>query len=110
MMHAGELIALASPDELRAELPGTLIQVDCAGPARAFEVLEAMPGILEMAIHGARLHVSLAEPGQVDELQARLSRGGIAVRSLSVIQPSLEDIFLYMVQQRQPTPAHALGE
>jgi ABC-2 type transport system ATP-binding protein len=109
MMHAGELIALASPDELRAQMPGTLLQVDCDGTARALQVLETMPGILEMAVHGARLHVSLADPGQANELQARLSQGGIAVRSLNVIQPSLEDVFLYMVQQRQPTPAHALG-
>jgi ABC-2 type transport system ATP-binding protein len=109
MMHAGELIALASPDELRAQMPGTLLQVDCDGTARALQVLEMMPGILEMAVHGARLHVSLADPGQANELQARLSQGGIAVRSLNVIQPSLEDVFLYMVQQRQPTPAHALG-
>ncbi len=105
MMHAGELIALASPDALRAQLPGTLLQVDCEGPAQAFQILESMPGILEMAIHGARLHVSLAEPGQTDELQTRLGRAGIAIRSLNVIQPSLEDIFLYMVQQRQTTPA-----
>ncbi len=110
MMHAGELIALASPDALRAQMPGTLLQVDCDETPRALQLLEEMSGILEMAIHGARLHVSLAEPDRTSELQTRLDNGGIAVRSLSVIQPSLEDVFLYMVQQRQTAPAHALGE
>ena len=110
MMHAGELIALASPDALRAQMPGTLLQVDCDETPRALKILEGMPGIVEMAIHGARLHVSLADPEQAAELQTRLDRGGIVVRSLSVIQPSLEDVFLYMVQQRQTAPAHALGE
>ena len=110
MMHAGELIALASPDELRAQMPGTLIQVDCDRPAQALEALAPMAGILEIAVHGARLHVSVADVGQTTEIEECLNRNGILVRSLNVIQASLEDIFLYMVQQRQSAPAHALGE
>ncbi len=110
MMHAGELIALASPDELRAQMPGTLIQVDCDRPAQALEALALMAGILEIAVHGARLHVSVADVGQTTEIEECLNRKGILVRSLNVIQASLEDIFLYMVQQRQSAPAHALGE
>jgi len=110
MMHAGELIALASPDELRAQLPGTLIQIDCDRPTAAYQALESMSGILELAVHGARLHVSLADGRDAEAVRDGLVEAGLTVRGLGVIQPSLEDIFLYMVQQRQSAPTHGLGE
>jgi ABC-2 type transport system ATP-binding protein len=109
MMDAGDLIALASPDELRAQLPGRLMQVDCDRPAQAVQAISGAPGVLEMAIHGAKLHVSLADIDQVEEIKASLSRAGITVRSIEAIQPSLEDIFLYMVRQRQTAPISSLG-
>jgi len=110
MMHAGELIALASPDELRTQLPGKLIQVDCDRPPQAVQVLEGMPGVLETAIHGAKLHVSLADLNLMEGIGARLSQAGLTVLGMDPIQPALEDIFLYMVQQRQPALAHLSGE
>jgi ABC-2 type transport system ATP-binding protein len=110
MMYAGDLIALASPDELRSQLPGALVQVDCDRPAQAVQVLSSAPGVLEMTIHGARLHVLLADAGQGEAIQARLSQAGVAVRSIEAIQPSLEDIFLYLVRQRQTASAHISGE
>ncbi len=110
MMYAGELIALASPDELRIRLPGTLIQVDCDQPARAVRALTGIPGVLETMIHGAKLHVSLVDIAQVEEIRSHLSQAGVTVRSIDPIQPSLEDIFLYMVEQRQIPSASISGE
>ncbi len=110
MMYAGELIALASPDELRTQLPGKLIQVDCDQPSQAMHALDGVSGVLETAIHGAKLHVLLADIDQVDEIWGHLSHADVSVRSIDAIQPALEDIFLYMVQQRQNASAHTSGE
>ena len=110
MMYAGELIALASPDELRKQLPGKLIQVDCDRPAQAVQALKGVPGVIDTAIHGAKLHVSLTVLDQADEIRERITQAGIAARSIDAIQPALEDIFLYMVQQRQSASAHLSGE
>jgi ABC-2 type transport system ATP-binding protein len=110
MMYAGELIALASPDTLRERLPGSLAQVDCDQPGRAERVLAGMPGVLETSVHGAQLHVSLAAPELQDQVAAALAQAGIAVRRVEGIQPSLEDVFLYMVQQRQASAAGTPGD
>ncbi len=105
MMYAGELIALASPDELRRRQPGLLVQVECADPPRAVKALAGMPGVLETTIHGALLHVSLDDASQVEGMKACLAQAGVGVRTVVSIQPSLEDIFLSMVRQRQTAPA-----
>jgi ABC-2 type transport system ATP-binding protein len=110
MMYAGRLIALASPDELRTQLPGKLIQVDCDRPAQAVHALTGKPGVLEAAIHGAKLHVLLSDIDRLEDVRVGLCQAGVAVRSMDVIQPSLEDIFLYMVEQRQTTSAPISGD
>jgi ABC-2 type transport system ATP-binding protein len=110
MMYAGSLVALASPDELRAQLPGRLIQLDCDQPAAAARELSKVPGVLETAIHGAKLHVLLSDIDRLEDTRDRLSQAGVTVRSMDIIQPSLEDIFLYMVEQRQTASAQISGE
>ena len=110
MMYGGDLIALASPDSLRTRLPGYLVQVDCDQLARAGQVLNSSAGVLEATIHGAQLHVSLADAGQQERIKTRLSQAGIVVRHVENIQPSLEDIFLYMVRQRQTSATASSGE
>jgi ABC-2 type transport system ATP-binding protein len=110
MMYGGELIAVASPDTLRDNLPGYLIQIDCAEPARAEQILDQVPGVLDTAIHGALLHVWLSAPEVEKRVDRTLSKAGINVQRVEPIQPSLEDVFIYMVEQRQekvktdPTP------
>lgn len=103
MMHAGELIALASPDELRSRLPGVLVQIDCDRPADAAKHLQAYPGVIETAIHGAKLHVSIVDERVRAKVKDHLAKQGVPVRGLELIQPSLEDLFLYMARQRQST-------
>jgi hypothetical protein len=43
---------------------------------------------------GQSLHLTLGFPGQEPDLRAVLERGGIAVRSMQQLEPSLEDVFI----------------
>jgi ABC-2 type transport system ATP-binding protein len=105
MMYGGQLIALASPDTLRTRLPGYLFQVDCDRQAQAEDVLKDMDGVLETAIHGALLHVSLAEADLQDNVKRKLAHAVIEVHRIESIQPTLEDIFLYLARQHQGSAA-----
>jgi ABC-2 type transport system ATP-binding protein len=99
MMYRGEMIALASPDTLRADLPGTLIQMDCDRPLDAEKLLNGLPGVLDSAVHGAQIHVSLDAPERQAEIVQALAQAGINAGQLEVIQPSLEDVFIHMVEK-----------
>ncbi|HTX78944.1 MAG TPA: ABC transporter ATP-binding protein [Longilinea sp.] len=105
MMYGGQLIALASPDTLRTRLPGHLFQVDCDRPAQAEDLLKDMDGVIETTIHGAQLHVSLADANRLESMKRKLTQAGIQLRSIESIQPTLEDIFLYLARQRQGSAA-----
>ncbi len=110
MMYAGELIAVESPDALRTRVPGYLLQVDCEQPAEAVQVLRGVTGVVETTIHGAQLHLLLSRVEERAHMLARLEESGIGVRFSAPIQPSLEDVFLYMVEQHQSLGLAGSGE
>lgn len=107
MMFRGQMIALASPDRLRDELPGTLIQIDCDRPNQAKAILDELPGVIEASLHGALMHVSIESPDQQAEIEQILTRAGIRVNQIETILPSLEDVFIYMVDKKRAADPEA---
>ena len=101
MMFRGQMIALASPDRLRDELPGTLIQMECDRPNQAKALLDDLPGVFEASVHGALMHVSLESLEGQAEVERSLAQAGIRVNQIESIQPSLEDVFIYMVDKNR---------
>ena len=99
MMYRGEMIALASPDTLREQLPGTLVQLDCDQPLRARQVVAPLPGVIDAAVHGALVHVSLESPDLQEQVKLALVQAGVEVSRMEIIQPSLEDVFIHMVEK-----------
>jgi len=103
MMYQAQMIALASPDRLKEEMPGMLVQISCDQPLRAEEVVDQMPGVIDSAIHGVRLHVTLEDEDQLPHLSRALQSAGIEVDEVETILPSLEDVFINMVESRLKT-------
>ncbi|MGE3271987.1 MAG: ATP-binding cassette domain-containing protein [Chloroflexota bacterium] len=99
MIHNGVLRALATPAELKQNsLQGTLVNVVCDAPFEAVQLLEGRPGVSDVALHGADVHVLLDEATLTpDALAALLTDEGIQVRSLQPIEPSLEDVFISLI-------------
>ncbi len=109
MMYQGELVALSSPDEIKDKLPGVLVQVDCERPGEAVEVLQALPGVQGVSVHGAQVHVTMKDAGGAKQIEKALARAGFNRRSVEIVQPSLEDAFISMVTQHR-APASGQSE
>src|SRR6186997_220702 len=62
LMHEGQLIALDTPNHLRATLPGTVVEVIAPDRDRAMGVLEHLSGVADVQLFGERAHVRF-EPG-----------------------------------------------
>jgi ABC-2 type transport system ATP-binding protein len=106
-MFRGQMIALASPDRLRDELPGALVQMDCDHPNQVKAVLEELPGVIEASVHGALMHVTLESLDRQAEVEQALAQAGIRVNQIEAIQPSLEDVFIYMVDKSRADASEA---
>lgn len=101
MMYQGELIALASPERLKNEMPGVLVQIESTRPAETVQFLSSLPQVMNVAVHGAQIHLTLAGEADISETRQRLNESGLNSSRWEVIQPSLEDVFISMVAQRQ---------
>ena len=98
MMHNARLIALNDPDSLKAEMKGVLFEIECSDPGRADEVLRALPLISEAALHGVLLHVTVSEGRQQKEIVKALAAQGIRVERIEPVLPSLENVFVSLVE------------
>jgi ABC-2 type transport system ATP-binding protein len=107
LMNRGRLIALDTPAALKratGEPHGELV-VD--RPLEALSALEAAAGVVRAALFGRALHVVLAGrdlgpeaiAGRLAELGPRLAAAGVRVASARPIEPSLEDVFVALVER-----------
>jgi drug efflux transport system ATP-binding protein len=100
LLHEGQLLALDTPANLRAALPGIVMEVIAPDRDRATTVLEQLPGIADVQLFGERAHVRLAADARLSNpqrLTAALQAAGVAVESVRRVPASLEDVFIARV-------------
>jgi ABC-2 type transport system ATP-binding protein len=97
LLHEGRLLALDTPDSLRRQLPGTIVELITPDQARAVPVLTALEGVLDVHVFGERMHVRLAAGITADPVHAvtaPLESRSLPVHGARVVPASLEDVFI----------------
>jgi ABC-2 type transport system ATP-binding protein len=100
LMHRGKVIALGTPAELRHHASAhSLLRLDSSQPLETMHALEDLPGVVDVAVFGGGLHVTVDDPDATAErIRGKLAGLGIEVRRLEKILPSLEDVFVSMIE------------
>ncbi|GBD33681.1 MAG: ABC transporter ATP-binding protein [Gemmatimonadales bacterium] len=100
LMHRGRLIALDRPGALRRRVTVPILEVEVDDAARAVEVLAGVPGVLEAAMFGRRVHAMVEEESSGrKEVAERLAGAGLSVSAIRPVAPSLEDVFVALVRR-----------
>jgi ABC-2 type transport system ATP-binding protein len=100
LMYRGRIIALGTPAELRSSFSAhTLVRLETSAPLDTMRALENAPGIGDVAVFGSGLHVAVDDlVSGTATIRARLAAAGIEIRSIATIQPSLEDVFVALIE------------
>ena len=103
LMYRGKVIALGAPADLKRELSThSLLRLDTPAPLDTMRAVETLPGVLDVAVFGGGLHVSVEEAdAAMERIRSRLSGHGIEVRRLEPILPSLEDVFVGLIEAEE---------
>lgn len=103
LMYGGRIIALGAPADLRRMLDThVLLQLETSAPLDTMKVLEETPEVGEVAVFGAGLHVEVEELNSgVETIRGRLSQAGIEIRRIERINPSLEDVFVALIETEE---------
>ncbi len=110
LIYRGELIALGTPEVLKTRLmKEAVLDVQCSRPQEAMELIETFPEIQEVALFGKGLHVVVQDAARAEnEIRRFLKERGFEVFQIEKITPSLEDVFVSLIEARdradQPQP------
>jgi ABC-2 type transport system ATP-binding protein len=107
IIHGGRLAAIGTTDELKRIFAGrTIVEVQAANPVETMRLLDRLPEIEKTSVFGTSVHAVLRSgAGDATRLRERLEAAGISVSSTAVVQPSLEDVFLDVIEQREKAGA-----
>jgi ABC-2 type transport system ATP-binding protein len=108
IIHGGRLAAMGTTGELkRVFADRTIVEVQAANPVETMRLLDRTPEVEKTSVFGTSVHAVLqGDPRAVMPLlEQRLKAAGIDVTSMAVVQPSLEDVFLEVIEQREKAGA-----
>jgi drug efflux transport system ATP-binding protein len=100
LLHEGRVLALDTPEHLRATLPGALFEVIVPDPRGAVRALQSKAGVTDAQVFGERLHVWGSSPEQLSDV---VRRAGLQATSIRAIHPSLEDVFIARLAEARRT-------
>jgi ABC-2 type transport system ATP-binding protein len=100
-MVAGEIIAQGSPSEVKADMKGSLYEIEVDHPDRALGTLKKIFGASRVSLFGDRLHLVVENDDQKRQAGAALQKAGVQVISEKPMPFSLEDVFISLIESRR---------
>ena len=103
LIDSGKLIAEGTSQELKTNyLKNDIVELECNKPVKAMEILESQSFIDGTSIFGNKLHLNVNENysgrNQIEQL---LSSSNISVSKADKIIPTLEDVFIHLLDKKQ---------
>jgi ABC-2 type transport system ATP-binding protein len=102
LIYRGELIALGTPELLKTQwMQEDVLECLSERPQDALEVLEKISTVREAALFGKGIHVVVEDADKaVHIIQDTLIERGFKVFRIGKIVPSLEDVFVSLIEAR----------
>jgi len=103
LIYRGKLIALGVPEALKRDLHShKLLQLETSDLLGAMRALESEPGVLDVAVFGAGLHVNVEDLAVgAGRIRRVLEQCQIRIKRLEPIQPSMEDVFVGLIEAEE---------
>jgi ABC-2 type transport system ATP-binding protein len=101
LMHEGRLLLVDAPSAVKKMLAVSMWEFSTAGARSAGPLVRSFPGVQGVNMYGDRLHVALKEGHRIDEVVTAMKGAGMEIEGLREIAPSLEDVFIWMVQEKR---------
>ena len=103
LIYQGRIIALGTPSELKLKtLSQGVLEVECDPLVPALDLLKKEPWISESAVFGDGLHVIGKEGIDLEqEINVLFQKHGILLKRMGWIRPSLEDVFVSLIEKEE---------
>jgi ABC-2 type transport system ATP-binding protein len=100
LLNRGRMLALDSPERLQDALANAVLGVKAEPLRQARDALLAVPGVRRAAVFGDRLHVTVDDAAALaPSVGAALRAAGCEVGAVEVLEPSMEDVFIHLIER-----------
>ncbi|MFC1849841.1 ATP-binding cassette domain-containing protein [candidate division CSSED10-310 bacterium] len=102
LINAGQIVAYGSPRHLKQNyLPYNIVGLEVDRPLAALALLQALPYVVEISLFGLSLHCGVTQVAEtIPKIRQVLTSNGFRVSNLEPILPSLEDVFIYLIEKK----------
>ncbi|HOY69037.1 MAG TPA: ABC transporter ATP-binding protein [Candidatus Ozemobacteraceae bacterium] len=98
LIYHGDMIAHGPPARLKADHAGNLHELRCERLEEALELFSGWPEARDPALFGATIHFTPAGDTPAATLVAKLRAAGIDDAAITPIRPTLEDVFVELIE------------
>jgi ABC-2 type transport system ATP-binding protein len=101
LIHAGRLATIGTPTEVKQVFAGRpILEIRADRPVEAMRLLDGFAEIEKTSLFGTAVHAVLRHAGVTpDAIAERLRAAGVEVESIAAVTPSLEDVFLDVIDR-----------
>ncbi len=101
IIDQGRIVSEGTPTELKRSIGADLVVVQVENAESAKAAIEAIDGVDSVEIHGDELTAASSDGSAViSPIAVALSQAGLKVRTLTLREPSLDDVFLTVTGHR----------
>ncbi len=99
LMYAGRMVVCNTPQQIKAQIKGELIQIMLNEWRPAYQLLKDLPGIYEIQTYGESLHllVDSAET-RLPEIKSALQENHLTYRSVRSTHAGMEEAFISLIK------------
>jgi len=98
LFDRGKVRLVMEPLGLRSLVRGHLFDLKTPERRKAIRILKSSPRVVQASLFGAGIHFSVKEAEDLSPVQEELASSGLGAFHLERIQPSLEDVYLSLVE------------
>jgi len=99
LLHRGRVLYCDAPAALKRRMPGALVVITSPDGRGARAVIAAADGVSSTILVGDGIHAVVDNAAlRIPQLRAALQRGGVAFNDIALGEPSIEDVFVALLE------------
>ncbi len=98
LIHKGKILLEDKPEDIKRSLGLPMIEIWSDNSRTAIEIVREIDGVKSVSIYGDRLHIALEKKEIADSIIEKIKNKDIEVKDYREILPSIEDVFISMVE------------
>jgi len=107
MMDHGRILQTGTPDELRGEMGGEVVEIVCSQVRLASHALRDAGGFLSVQTFGDRVNLVVHEAAsELKRAKDILKASGVEVTGTRKVKPSLENVFISLLNRHEAHEVH----